>query len=439
MKEDFHIYGHLPYSIKKFVVKKYLTEIVLIIICSAVVLFAIRMVPYMHEADGTTEVTEPAPVKLVWGFPIDSIRIDTFKVRPNQNLSDILSTKGVSAQNIDQLAKNSKDMFDVRRIKSGNPYYIISRDTSGLANFFIYQESAIDYVVYNLDSLNVYRGQKQIDTLRQSTTGIIETSLWNSFVDNGSNPTLALELSDIFAWTIDFFGIQKGDQYKVLYDELFVEGKFVGIGQIYAASFINLGDTVYAYYYNENDQEGYFDNKGQSLKKAFLKAPLKFSRISGRFTNDRFHPILKKHRSHHGVDYAAPLGTPVHSIGDGVVVKKAYQKGGGGNYINIKHNSVYTSQYMHLNGYAKGMAPGVRVKQGQLIGYVGKTGLASGPHLDFRIYKNGTAIDPLKVKAPPVEPIKEANMANFSSRRDSFNAILETIQIPKEQILSAEQ
>lgn len=413
--------------------KKYITEITLLAL--AVIIVAISLtIDQSQKTIETPELAEtPKPVELAWGFPKDAVQIDTFRVKRNQNLSDILSAKGISAWSIDRLARNSKKEFDVRKIKSGNYYYLLNTDTVQQPNFFIYEESPIDYIVYNLDSLNVYRGQKQIDTIRKTTAGVIETSLWNSFVDNGSNPMLALELSDIFAWTVDFFDIQRGDAYKVLYDELYVENNFVGIGRIYAASFINMGDTINAYYYHMNNQNGYYDDKGQSLKKAFLKAPLKFSRISSRFSNSRYHPVLKIRRPHHGVDYAAPKGTPVHSIGDGVIVKKGYQKAGGGNYIAIKHNSVYTSEYMHLNGYAKGMAPGVRVKQGQLIGYVGMTGLATGPHLDFRIFKNGTPVDPLKVKAPPVEPISEANKLNFDQLRDSLNQILATIQIRQEE------
>lgn len=372
---------------------------------------------------------ELPPVKLVWGFPLDSITVDTFKVTPNQNLSDILFSKGISATSIDRLASNSKAIFDVRKIKSGNSYYIINKVPVSSPDFLIYEESAVDYIVYNLDSMNVYRGQKQIDTIQQTITGVIETSLWNSFVDNGCSPSLALELSNIFAWTIDFFGIQQGDQYRVFYDEFYVEEKFAGIGKVHATSFINMGDTIFAYYYKNNNQEGYFDDKGQSLRKAFLKAPLQFSRISSHFSHSRFHPVLKIRRPHKGVDYAAPTGTPVYSIGDGVVVQKAFQRNGGGNYLTIKHNSVYSSQYMHLHGFAKGMAPGVRVKQGDLIGYVGRTGLATGPHLDFRIYMNGAPVDPLKVKAPPVEPINESNMKDYLLQRDSLKTILLGIPI----------
>jgi murein DD-endopeptidase MepM/ murein hydrolase activator NlpD len=377
----------------------------------------------------------PAPVKpepkLAWGMPFDSISIDTFKVKPNQCLSDLLTNHGVSLSTIDQIAKNSKLVFDVRRIKSGNTCYLIRKKPTRIPTYFIYEESAVNYYTFELNnSLTVSKGMKEIDTIRTSFSGIIETSLWDSFIDRGADPNLVIALSDIFAWTVDFFGIQKGDRFKVIYDEYYVDKKFAGIGKIHAALFESTGERNTAIYFDKNGQIGYFDDSGNSLRKAFLKAPLNFSRISSHFSTSRFHPILKIRRPHYGVDYAAPTGTPVFSIGDGVIIKKTYQAAGGGNYLTIKHNSVYTSQYMHLSNYAKGISEGVRVKQGQLIGFVGMTGLASGPHLDFRISFNGSPIDPLKVKAPPVEPISAVNKTNFITVRDSMNKELDLINYP---------
>ncbi len=174
-----------------------------------------------------------------------------------------------------------------------------------------------------------------------------------------------------------------------------------------------MGVDFWAIPFVQDSTRDFFDDQGKSLRKAFLKAPLRYSRISSRFSNSRYHPILKIRRPHHGVDYAAPTGTPVHAIGDGLVISKGYN-GGGGNAVKIKHNGVYTTSYMHLHGYARGLHRGSYVKQGEVIGYVGSTGLATGPHLDFRVYKNGMAIDPLKMEAPPVEPVKEDNMTAFT-------------------------
>lgn len=412
--------------------KKYSPEILVILLATAIIIvYNIYQSEKELQPNNKKHIAIIEEVKLAWGFPLNSISIDTAIVKQNQNLSDILYPLGLNAQAIDKIARNSKEVFDVRRIRAGNKYYLINSDTARSPQHLVYEETMINYVVFNLDSQSVYRGQKEVDTLLQTTGGTITSSLWNAFVDNGASPILAVELSDIFAWTIDFFGIQANDEFKVIYDELFIEEKFAGIGHIHAARFKHAGSNISAYYYNNNEQIGYFDDEGNSLRKAFLKAPLSFSRISSHFSNSRLHPILKIRRPHHGVDYAAPKGTPVYSIGDGLVVKKAFQASGGGNYITIKHNSVYTSQYMHLSKYAPGMAPGVRIKQGQVIGYVGASGLASGPHLDFRIYKNGTPVDPLKVEAPPVEPISNENKEEFMILRDSLNIQLQKIETHK--------
>lgn len=381
--------------------------------------------------DTIVPITEPV---LKYGLPVDSFQIEYGKVKNNQYLSQILNDKGVSMATIDQIARKSKSVFDVRKIKSGENYAIFSTiDSLNQPRYFVYENSAVEYTIFELtDTLGIIQGQKEVQTRLRTASGIVETSLWNTMIDNELDPILALELSDIYAWTIDFFAIQKGDRFRVIYDELFVDSVSIGIGQIYAADFEHYGEANYAFLFDQDERADYFDDKGQSLRKAFLKAPLQFSRISSRFSNSRMHPVLRIRRPHHGVDYAAPKGTPVMSIGDGTVIAKAYQKNGGGNYLKIKHNSVYTTTYMHLSGYAKGISSGTRVKQGQVIGYVGMTGVATGPHLDFRVQHNGSYVDPLKVKAPPVEPVKEENMARFVPFKDSLMIELNKIQWDKD-------
>ncbi|WP_347838609.1 peptidoglycan DD-metalloendopeptidase family protein [uncultured Draconibacterium sp.] len=376
-----------------------------------------------------TLVEVKAPV-LKYGLPVDSFALEMGIVKNNQYLSQILNARGVGMGTIDKIARKSKDVFDVRKIKSGENFCIFSTlDSVPVAKYFVYENSAVDYTIFELtDTLGIYQGKKEVQTRLRTAKGEVETSLWNAMVDNGQDPMLALELSDIFAWTIDFFAIQKGDRFRVIYDEQFVDSTSIGIGEIYAVQFDHYGDENYAFLFDQDERFDYFDDQGKSLRKAFLKAPLKFSRISSRFSNSRMHPVLRIRRPHRGVDYAAPRGTPVMSIGDGTVITKAYQKGGGGNYLKIKHNSVYTTTYMHLSGYAKGISTGSRVKQGQIIGYVGSTGIATGPHLDFRVAKNGSLVDPLKVKAPPVEPVKEENMERYMALKDSMMLELQKIQ-----------
>ena len=228
---------------------------------------------------------------------------------------------------------------------------------------------------------------------------------------------LAADLEDIYQWTVDFFGIQEGDSFTVIYDEKMVDTTFVGIGRIWGAKFNNGGKEIYAIPFKQNGKIQYWEYNGASLRKQLLKAPLKFTRISSRFSRARLHPIYRVYRPHLGVDYAAPKGTPVHAVADGVVIFKGWG-GGGGNTLKIKHAGNLVTGYLHLSGYAKGIANGTRVTQGQLIGYVGSTGASTGPHLDYRIWKNGTPIDPLKVPQEPAEPISKDNMAAFEQIRD---------------------
>lgn len=365
-----------------------------------------------------------------YGFPEDSFLIETGVVKSNQYLSQILNVRGVGMGTIDKIARKSKSVFDVRKIKSGNRFTVFSTpDSISEARYFVYENSATNYTVFELfDSLHIYQGEKEIQTRLRTAQGVVETSLWNTMINSGQDPMLALELSDIFAWTIDFFAIQKGDRFRVIYDEQFVDSVSIGIGEIYAVQFDHYGEENYAFIFDQDNRMDYFDEKGASLRKAFLKAPLKFSRISSRFSHSRMHPVLRIRRPHHGIDYAAPKGTPVMSIGDGTVIARAYQRRGGGNYLKVKHNSVYTTTYMHLSGYAKGVTTGSRVEQGQVIGYVGSTGLATGPHLDFRVHKNGSPIDPLKVKAPPVEPVKEENLERYNVVKDSLMNEIQKIE-----------
>lgn len=417
------------------VLKKYKTELIYIsaVLAVGLILFFYPSILSFDRNIDDDELVIEEP-NLVWGIPVDSMKIDTFAVQRNQNLSDILIKSGFSPASIFEIVNKAQDIFDVRKIRSGNNYFILQRENSDIPEYFVYEENAVNYVVFALnDSMNVYRGEKPIITKYTVAEGVIESSLWNALAGQGINPTLAVEMSDVFAWTIDFFGIQKGDNFRVLYEEKYVDDQLIGFGKIYAAQMNHMGKTQNAIWFDNDSQEGYFDETGNSLKKAFLKAPLKFSRISSHFSNARKHPILKITRPHHGVDYAAPSGTPVQTIGDGVVVKKAYQASGGGNYLTIKHNSVYSTTYMHLKGFAPGIVAGARVSQGQVIGYVGSTGLSSGPHLDFRVFKNGSPIDPLKVEAPPVEPINDANKMAFGHVCDSLLNILQTKNVPQIQ------
>jgi len=351
---------------------------------------------------------------LEFGLNVDSFRVDTGCVRNGQTLGGIFNDLGATRWQIAQIIALPREEFDYRQIRSGKTYYSFYKtDTCGLEqlHYWVYVKDVREAVVLHLqDSLHVERIVKPVDTIARQAEAVIESSLWNAMVNNDLPIDLALELSEIYAWTIDFFGLQKGDSIRVYYDEYYVEKECIGIGRIYAANFYHGGKWHEAFYFNKS----YYDGDGKSLKKAFLKAPLNFKRISSKFTYARKHPIFKTVRPHTGVDYAAPMGTPVVSIGDGVVVEKGY-KGGGGNTVKIKHNSTYTSAYLHLSKYGKDIAVGKHVSQGQIIGYVGSTGNSTGPHLDFRIWKGGSPVDPLKLVSPPVEPVPASMKAEFDS------------------------
>lgn len=410
---------------------------------SVIVLGLSILLPYLFPDQKSHVATEAQPESLSveqhieYGINCDSLRVEKGIVRQNQSLSEILSFYDIGSEIIHQIASLSRPVFDVRKMRVGNPYTVLmTKDTVPEVVYFIYEEDAVSYVTYQLkDELKVNKGAKELTREISTASGVIESSLWNSLAENGKDPTLANELSEVYAWTIDFFGIQKGDYYKVIYEELKVEGKPIGIGNVIAACFHHMGSDLYAFRYTSNGETGYYDLKGENLQRAFLKAPLRFKRISSKFSHGRMHPILKIRRPHLGVDYAADYGTPVQTIGDGTVIEKGWNKGGGGNYLKIKHNGAYTTLYMHLAGFAKGISTGTRVRQGDVIGYVGSTGLSTGPHLDFRVFLNGSAIDPLKMESPPSEPVAKENMPQYLPLVDSLKTGLDTLNVIRAQQL----
>ncbi len=364
---------------------------------------------------------------LLYNLNVDSFNIEKGVILPEMFLGTLFEKYNV-INKLNRIVKKTKGIFDVRKIGRGKKYTVFfSKDTSKTVNYIVYEKNKKDYVVFDLtDTLNVYLGEKEVKTKIKETGGIIRSSLWFAMEDAEVNPILANDLSEIYAWSVDFFGLQKNDKFKIIYEEKFINDTSIGYGKIIAAYFEHYNDTIYAIPFKQDSILSFYDLGGNSLRKAFLKAPLKFSRISSGFTYARKHPILKIVRPHLGVDYAAPSGTPVHALGDGTVIKRLFTKGGG-NYIKIKHNSVYSTGYMHLKSFAKGIHVGSRVKQGQVIGFVGMTGLATGPHLDFRVWKNGKNINPLHVDAPPVEPIKEENIDTFNIVKKDFKAKLDII------------
>ncbi len=374
-----------------------------------------------QEGDNEQEIRE---IRYEYGIPVDSFKVVTGVVQSGETLGGILNRLGAPRSVVNQLGSVDKEVFDVRQIRQGKKYLAFYQADT-LLEYFVYEQSRIQSVVFHMrDSLHVEKQLKQIETQRKTASATIESSLWVAFSSQGVNPQLALELSEVYQWTVDFFGLQKGDKFDVIYDEQYVDDESIGIGTIYAARCQHAGATLYAYRFDHNDDcHGYFDENGKSLRKAFLKAPLNYKRISSTFTYARKHPIYKTVRPHTGVDYAAPMGTPVVALGDGTVIEKGY-KGGGGNTVKIRHNSTYTTAYLHLSKYGKGVEVGKHVEQGQVIGYVGSTGASTGPHLDFRVWKNGTPVNPLTLESPSVDPVPASLKQEFDSIVTKYNSEL---------------
>ena len=381
----------------------------------------------VSQLPDSATISKPDTAVFMYGIPSDSFSLLTGHIKRNGFLSQILLEHGITMEEIDKVIKNSVAVFDVRKIRSGNNYMLFcKKDSTARASYLVYEHDPTTCYVFSFnDSLNITPYRKEIKRVIKYASATIETSLWDAMLAGGMQPSLVSGLSDIFAWSIDFFGLQKGDSFKVIYEEMSIDDKPLGIGKIYGAQFSGSGSLIYAIPFIQDGKESFFDGEGNSLRKAFLKAPLQYSRVSSRFSASRLHPILRIRRPHYGVDYAAPVGTPVHSIGDGRVTRTSYE-GGSGRMVKIVHNSVYSTAYLHLSRFGAGIVPGAIVRQGDIIGYVGTSGLSTGPHLDFRFYMNGSPVDPLKVEAPPVEPVSEANKEKFEKSKTVVLSLIET-------------
>ena len=369
--------------------------------------------------------------QLLYGFNVDSFKIVGDKVKKNQFFSDLITSHGISYSMMNKMVKKGKEIFDVRKLRAGRHYTVFEKkDSSELAQIFVYEIDKVNYIVYDLrDSLNIYIAKKPIKILNREASGIINSSLYLSLEKQGYNPELAITLSEVYAWSIDFYHIQKGDRFKVMYDEIVVDGESIGIKRIKAAYFEHFKKPYYAIQFSQNGQSEYYDKDNRGLRRQFLKAPVKFSRISSRFTMKRFHPVQKRNKPHLGTDYAAPKGTPIYSTANGTVTHAKYNRYNG-NYVKVRHNSIYTTQYLHMSKIKKGIRQGVKVNQGDVIGFIGSTGLATGPHVCYRFWKNGRQVDPYKQKLPKSKQIKKVNLLKYKEIKEKVINELEEIDYP---------
>ena len=421
----------------------------------AVVLFGsiLFSVPYLTN-DSQVEYTEnllPEPAAdsilvplyeptLLYGFEIDSLVVLEDKIRRNQSLSNLLKRHNVDHKTIYELDKASKGVFDVRKIAANKKITILCYpDSLQTVKALVYEPSEVEYVVFDLsDSVKVKRVEKKIEIVELTASGTIESSLAMTMDELGLSPLLTNEFADIFAWQIDFFHLYPGDRFKLIYEEEQVDGKSVGIRHIKGAYFEHGGNDYYAIHFDQGSGFDYFDEEGESLRKALLRYPVQFTRISSRFSGRRFHPVQKRWKSHQGTDFAAPSGTPIRSVGDGVILVASYGQFNG-NYVKVKHNGNYTTGYLHMLKIASGVKPGVKVKQGQVIGYVGRTGLANGNHVCFRFWKNGKQVDAMKVELPPSEPILDENMEAFNMWKTQILSELAEIEFSDESEILAQR
>jgi murein DD-endopeptidase MepM/ murein hydrolase activator NlpD len=349
---------------------------------------------------------------------VDSLEVAGHRIRRGDNLSLLLSGLKL-APGREAVLQVTDSLLDPKKLYEGLPWHVLTtRDSIPQVTHLVFARSRTDHVIVDLtgDSIQARLYRKEIREKRRYLEKSVRTSLWMEMKSEGVDPVLAIHLSDIFAWQIDFFELQPTDSFCVFYTESFIDDTVSLKLSVDAATFMHQGRTYMAIPFTQDSLPEFFDADGQSLRRSFLKAPLDFFRITSRFSNSRFHPVLKYYRAHHGVDYAAPTGTPVKTIGDGKVIAKGFQDGGGGNYVKIQHNPTYATTYMHLHGFARGLSVGQHVRQGDVIGYVGSTGLSTGPHLDFRVYRNGTPINPLKIESPPACPVR-------AELRDSFERV----------------
>ena len=357
---------------------------------------------------------------------LDSLRCVEGKVKSGQFFSTLMTGLGLNAQEAYDLTMACDTVFDVKNLRVGNEYKAYY--DGQILKYVLYRQDRTSDILFECQTpYKVSKVTRPVTVRKRYADVTINSSLWNDMRAAGASPLIILSLSDIYAWTVDFFGLQKGDRFRVLYEEKVCDGEVIAIDTVRYAIFSHNGKDLPMVMYDQKDGGNiWWNEKGESMRKAFLKAPLKFSRISSGFSYARRHPVTRRVQPHTGIDYAAPKGTPVMSIGDGVVTGKKYE-GAGGNTVRIRHNSVYSTAYLHLSGYAKGLKVGQRVRQGEVIGYVGSTGRSTGPHLDFRVWKNGSPINPLKMESPPAEPLKKENLEDFELVHKKYRAQVDSI------------
>ena len=415
--------------------KKFIKILIVTSILTAIIFTTYYMISWIYNKNFDVEVFVKEKENIEFGFNLDNYKVDRDTIKFGDSFGEIMLRNKLSYSQIYNIVQSIKDSFDVRWLTAGKPYVILSSNDS-LPNpqYFIYQPNLLNYVVIdfsNFDSITAYNQKKPFKIVKKSTSGIINNSLSETMDQNGLPWELINQLSDIYAWTIDFTRIQKGDRFKIVYNERYIEDTIlVGIKSIDAAYFQHNGEELYAYNFVVDSLKKtpeFFDQNGSSLQRTFLKSPLRFSNISSRYNlKRRIAYYGNKVRPHKGTDFAAPTGTPIMATADGKVIKSSYTRGNG-YYVKIQHNNKYATQYLHMQKKGR-VKQGQYVKQGEVIGRIGMTGNTSGPHVCYRFWKNGKQVDPFKQKLPPGKPVPKELKANFDIYKipleESLNQII---------------
>lgn len=427
MDHDFNPPNRSHKAVRRFPFRLRHGMLLILLVLLSLPLFLRPAVP-PTEANSVTDKTDDVPLLPP---PVPEIHREILEgeIVPGDTMTALLGDY-FSPQEIHRLSQASKEVFPLSRICAGQPFKICLADGEFERFEYDIDDEEQLFISRDGDSFAIERKPIPYTVTTDTVSGVIETSLFEAVTASGESDVLAMNLAEIFGWDIDFIlDIRQGDSFQVLVEKRFRDGEPAGYGRILAAEFTNQGETFNAVLFQDGERApDYYSLDGRSLRKAFLKAPLSFSRISSGFTMRRYHPIAKTWRAHPAIDYAAPTGTPIKTVGDGVVSQKGYTRGNG-NYVKIRHNNGYETLYLHMKGFAKGLRNGGRVKQGQVIGYVGATGLATGPHLCFRMRKHGAPVNPQKVKAPSVAPVSAENLDTFRLHAETLLAQLEDRQV----------
>ena len=385
-----------------------------------------------NDTKAEPEIIQPKKEKIIkeFGFTLNNYEVKKDTIDRGDSFGLILEKNELYYPKIFNIVNEVKKVFDIRRVNVGRPYTILySKDSIRKPEYFIYQPSSIDYLVVSLgDSIYAEKKQKEVKLVKYEASGVIKSSLSETMQELGLSPLITNELSEIYAWNIDFFRLEKGDNFKILYTSKFIDDSiYIGLNRVHNSYFEHRGKPFYAIEYETDSIRGiteYFDENGKNLRRAFLLSPVQFSRISSRYNLRRKIAYYGRVKPHYGTDFAAPVGTDIRATASGRVEKSGYTRANG-YYIKIKHNATYSTQYLHMR--KKGLKVGTQVKQGDKIGEVGMTGYTSGPHVCYRFWKNGKQVDPLKQKLPEAKPISEELRSKYLAYMEPIKYKLDNI------------